>query len=133
MLHPSMNRFLLTKTTDCRSHNVFLIREMTRDEWTTIENAVDRTEAAVIEEATAIAQLRRQLALVIEALEKLDLCKLQGLENHTQGEGARERYREILQQLKASYAAKSSPRPAQSISSRSQVTKDNARRSQLQV
>jgi hypothetical protein len=83
---------------------------MTRDEWTNIENAVDRTEAAVIEEATAIAQLNRQIALVIEALEKLDLCKLQGLENHPQGEAARDRYREILQQLKASYATKSSSR-----------------------
>ena len=82
------------------------MREMTRDEWTHIENAVDRTEAAVIEEATAIAQLRRQLALVIEALEKLDLCKLQESENHLHGEAARDRYREILQQLKASYAAR---------------------------
>jgi len=53
-----------------------------------------------------MAQLRRQIALVIEALEKLDLCKLQGLENHPQGEAARDRYREILQQLKASYATK---------------------------
>lgn len=79
---------------------------MTRDEWTNIENAVDRTEAAVIEEATAIAQLRRQLALVIEALETLDICKVQGLENHLQGKAARNRYREILQQLKASYTAK---------------------------
>ena len=80
---------------------------MTRDEWTNIENAVDRTQAAVIEAATAIAQqLSRQIALVIEALEKLDLCKLQALENHPQGEAARDRYREILQQLKASYAAK---------------------------
>ena len=77
-----------------------------RDEWTNIENAVDRTQAAVIEAATAIAQLSRQIALVIEALEKLDLCKLQGLENHPQGEAARDRYREILQQLKASYGAK---------------------------
>ena len=32
-----------------------------------------------------MAQLSRQIALVIEALEKLDLCKLQGLENHPQG------------------------------------------------
>ena len=79
---------------------------MTRDEWTNIENAVDRTQAAVIEAATAIAQLSRQIALVIEALEKLDLCKLQGLENHPQGEAARDRYPEILQQLKASYGAK---------------------------
>ena len=75
---------------------------MTRHEWTNIENAVDRTEAAVIEEATAIVKLSRQIALVIEALEKLDKCKLQGLENHPEGEIARDRYREILQQLKAS-------------------------------
>jgi len=79
---------------------------MMRDDWTNIENAVDRTEAAVIEGATAIAQLRRQIALIIEALEKLDVCKIQGTENHPQGETARDRYREILQQLKASYAAK---------------------------
>lgn len=79
---------------------------MAEDKWTDIEHTVDRTEAAVIEEATAIAQLRRQMALVIEALEKLDLCKFQGLENHPQGEAARDRYHEILQQLKASYAAK---------------------------
>lgn len=46
-----------------------------RGEWTNIENAVDRTEAAVIEEATPIAQIRRQIALIIEALEKLDLRK----------------------------------------------------------
>ena len=106
MVHPSMKRFLSTKTTDWGSHDVFLIREITRDKWTNIENVVDRTEAAVIEEATAIAQLRRQLALVIEALEKLDLCERQGLENHSRGEATRNRYREILQQLNASYAAK---------------------------
>jgi len=58
---------------------------MTRDDWSNIEHAVDRTEAAVIEEATAIAKLSRQIALVIEALERLDPCKLQGLENHRQG------------------------------------------------
>jgi hypothetical protein len=79
---------------------------MSRAEWTNIKNAVDRTEAAVIEEATAIAQLNCQIALVIEALEKLDLWKLQGSQNHPQDEAARDRYREILQQLKASYATK---------------------------
>jgi hypothetical protein len=79
---------------------------MMRNDLANIENVVDRTEAAVIEEATAIAQLRRQVALIIEAFEKLDLYKFQGLENHPQGEAARDRYREILQQLKASYAAK---------------------------
>jgi hypothetical protein len=79
---------------------------MTRHEWTNIENAVDRTEAAVIEEATAIAKLSGQIALVIEALEKLEPCKLQGLENRPQGNAARDRYREILQQLKASYRTK---------------------------
>jgi hypothetical protein len=71
-----------------------------------IEHAVDRHDAAIIEEATTIAQLRCQIALIIEAFEKLDLCALQGLENHAQGEAARDRYREILQQLNASYAAK---------------------------
>ena len=74
---------------------------MTRDKWTNIQNAVDRTEAAVIEEATPIAKLSRQIAL-----EKVDLWKLQGLESYPQGEAARDRYREILQQPKASYAAK---------------------------
>ena len=33
---------------------------MMRDEWTNIENAVNRTEAAVIEEATAIAKIIRE-------------------------------------------------------------------------
>ena len=79
---------------------------MMRDNWTNIEKVVDRTEAAVIEEATAIARLRGQLALVIEALEKLDLCKFEGMKNDPQGEAARDRYSEILQQLKASYGAK---------------------------
>ena len=85
---------------------------MTRDEWTNIENAVDRTEAAVIEEATAIAQIRRQIALIIEALEKLDLCKPQGLENRSREMAARDRYSEILQQLKASYAAQKVVQPS---------------------
>jgi hypothetical protein len=70
-----------------------------------MENAVDRTEAAVIEEATAIAQIRRQVKLIIEALEKLDLCKPHGLGNRPGEEAARDRYCEILQQLKACYAA----------------------------
>jgi hypothetical protein len=69
---------------------------MMRNDWTEIENAVDRTEAAVIEEATAIAQLRRQIALIIEALEKLDVYKVQGTENHPHGKAARDRSREIL-------------------------------------
>jgi hypothetical protein len=76
------------------------------DEWANIEHAVDRHDAAIIEEAATIAQLRRQIALIIEAFEKLDVCKLEGLENYPQGAAARDRYREILQQLKASYAAK---------------------------
>ena len=71
---------------------------------TNIENAVDRTEAAIIEEATAIARLRREVALIIEALEKLDLATFQGLENHPQGEAARARYREIVEQLRASHS-----------------------------
>ena len=85
---------------------------MMRDEWPNIENAVNRTEAAVIEEATAIAQIRRQIALIIEALEKLNLCKPQGLENHPREEAARDRYSEILQQLKASYAAQKVVQPS---------------------
>jgi 16S rRNA C1402 (ribose-2'-O) methylase RsmI len=40
---------------------------MVADELTNIENAVERTKAAVIEEATAITRLRREIALIIEA------------------------------------------------------------------
>jgi len=76
------------------------------NEWAEIEHAVDRHDAAIIEEAITIAQIRRQIALIMEALEKLDQCKLQGWENDPQGEAARDRYREILQQLKPSYAVK---------------------------
>jgi hypothetical protein len=75
-------------------------------EWNDIGQTVERHDGAIIEEATLIAQLRRQIALIIEALEKLDLCKLQGLENHPQGDDACDRYREILQQLRASQAAR---------------------------
>ena len=79
-----------------------------------IENAVDRTEAAVIEEATAIARLRSEIALIIEALEKLDLCNIQGLKQTTAGAAAAvKRYREIVQQLKASDAANNSSWTAQ--------------------
>jgi hypothetical protein len=78
-----------------------------------IENAVDRTEAAIIEEATAIARLRFEIALIIEALEKLDLCKNQGLKQTTAGAAAVKRYREIVQQLKASDAANNSSWTAQ--------------------
>jgi hypothetical protein len=81
---------------------------MVADELTNIETAVERTEAAVIEEATAIARLRREVALIIEALEKLDRAKFQGLENHLQGEAARARYREIVEQLKPATRPKSS-------------------------
>lgn len=76
------------------------------DEWTYLEHAVDRHEAVVIEEATAIAQLRGEIALIIEALEKIELSNFQGLENHPQGERARDRYREIVEQLKASHTAR---------------------------
>lgn len=93
--------------TDCGSNDVFLLgRMIAGNDWVDIEHAVDRHDAAIIEEATTIAQLRRQIALIIEAFEKLDVCKLQGLENDPQGEAARDRYREILQQLKASHAVK---------------------------
>ena len=74
------------------------------DVLTNIENAVDRTEAAVIEEATAIARLRHEVALIIEALEKLEQAKFQELENHPQAEAARARYREIVEQLRASHS-----------------------------
>jgi hypothetical protein len=90
---------------------------MLRDEWIRMESAVDRIEAAVLEEATAIAQIRRQVELIIEALEKVDLCKPQGLGNRPGEEAARDRYCEIFQQLKASYAARNSPRHAGSPSS----------------
>jgi len=76
------------------------------DEWTNLEHAVDRHEAAVIEEATAIAQVRREIALIIEALEKIELYNFQGLEKHPGGEAARDRYREIVEQLKASHAVR---------------------------
>jgi hypothetical protein len=78
------------------------------EEWTNIEHAVNRHEAAVIEEATAIARLRREIALIIEAFEKLDLCQMQELQHTTAGEAAVKRYREIVQQLKASHAARMS-------------------------
>ena len=58
-----------------------------QDEWNDIGQTVNRHDDAIIEEATMIAQIRRQIALIIEALEKLDLCKLQGLEKHPQGGG----------------------------------------------
>jgi hypothetical protein len=78
------------------------------DEWTNIEHAVNRHEAAVVEEATAIARIRREIALIIEAFEKLDLCEVQGLKHTSPGEAAVKRYREIVQQLKASHAARTS-------------------------
>ena len=78
------------------------------EEWTNIEHVVNRHEAAVIEEATAIARLRREIALIIEAFEKLDLCQMQELKHTTAGEAAVKRYREIVQQLKASHAARMS-------------------------
>jgi hypothetical protein len=53
-------------------------------ELTNIERAVDRHEAVVIEEATAIAQLRREIALIIEALGKLEPSNFEGSENHPQ-------------------------------------------------
>jgi hypothetical protein len=77
-------------------------------EWTNIERAVNRHEAAVIEEATAIARLRREIALIIEAFEKLDLCEVQGSKHTTAGQAAVKRYGEIVEQLKASHAARTS-------------------------
>jgi len=78
------------------------------DQWTNIERARNRLEAAVIEEATAIARLRREIALIIEAFEKLDLCEVQGLKHTIAGEAPVKRYREIVQQLRASHAARMS-------------------------
>jgi hypothetical protein len=74
------------------------------NDWSNLEHAVDRHEAVVIEEATAIPQLRREIALIIEALEKIELFNFLELENHPQAEGVRDRYREIVEQLKASHA-----------------------------
>ena len=74
------------------------------NDWINLEQAVDRHEAVVIEEATAIAQLRREIVLIIEALEKIELYNFLELENHPQAEGVRDRYREIVEQLKASHA-----------------------------
>jgi len=53
-----------------------------------------------------IGQLEREVALIIEALEKLDVYKFQGLENATTGEAAPDRYRDIVKQLKAIHTSK---------------------------
>ena len=73
---------------------------------TDIEQVVDRHEAAIIEEATTIARLRCEVALIIEALEKLELYKLERLEHHPHREAARDRYLEIVEQLRDSHAGK---------------------------
>jgi hypothetical protein len=73
---------------------------------TDIEHAVDRHDAAIIEEATTIARLRCEVALIIEALEKLELYRFDGLEHHAHREAARDRYLEIVEQLKASHTHK---------------------------
>ena len=72
------------------------------DEWNKVEHVVNRHDAAIIEEATTIAQLRREVALIIEALEKLDVKKFQGSRSLEQA--ARARYSEIIEQLKACHA-----------------------------
>lgn len=76
------------------------------NDWTDLEHAVDRHEAVVIEEATAIARIRREIALIIEAVEKIELYNFLRLQNHPQAEGARDRYREIVEQLKAAHAVR---------------------------
>jgi hypothetical protein len=79
---------------------------MTDEEWKNLEHSVERHEEAVNQDATDIAQNKRQIALIIEALENLDVYKFQGMEHHERGEKARDRYREIVKELKASHAAK---------------------------
>lgn len=73
---------------------------------TDIEHIVDRHDAAIIEEATTIARLRCEVALIIEALEKLELYDFDGLDHHPYRQAARETYREIVEQLKASHTNK---------------------------
>ena len=73
---------------------------------TNIERAVGRHDAAISEEATTIARLRCEVALIIEALERLELYKFDGLEHHPHREAARDRYVEIVEQLKASHTSK---------------------------
>lgn len=46
------------------------------------------------------SSLSAGLALITEALENLDVYKFQVLEHHNRGEAARDRYREIVKQLK---------------------------------
>ena len=72
------------------------------DELTKVEHAVNRHDAAIIEEATTIGRIRREAALIIEALEKLKTYYFDALEHHPKREAARDRYCEILDQLKAS-------------------------------
>lgn len=78
----------------------------TDDEWRNLEHSVQRHEEAVNQDAAEIGQLKREVALIIEALEKLDVYKFQGLEHTTGGEAARDRYREIVKQLKAIHTSK---------------------------
>jgi hypothetical protein len=79
---------------------------MTDDELKNLEHSVERHEEAVNQDAADIAQIKRQIALIIEALENLDVYKFQGLEHHNRGEAARDRYREIVKELKAIHASK---------------------------
>jgi hypothetical protein len=45
----------------------------TDEEWSNLEYSVERHETAITEDASDIGQLKRQVALIIEALEKLDV------------------------------------------------------------
>jgi len=78
----------------------------TDEEWSNLEHSVERHETAVTQDAEAIGQLKREVALIIEALERLDVYKFQGLEHHNRGEAARDRYREIVNELKAIHTSK---------------------------
>jgi hypothetical protein len=77
---------------------------MTDDELKNLEHSVERHELAVNQDAAGIEGLKREVALIIEALENLDVYKFQGLEHHERGEAARDRYREIVKDLKANHA-----------------------------
>jgi len=79
---------------------------MTDDELKNIEHSVERHEEAVNQDAAEIEQIKREFALLIEALENLDVYLFQGLNHTTRGEAGRDRYREIVKELKESHKQK---------------------------
>jgi hypothetical protein len=78
----------------------------TDDEWKNLEHSVERHDEAVNQDAADIAQIKRAIESIIEALENLDVYLFQGLNNTTRGEAARDRYREIVKELKAIHTSK---------------------------